>query len=63
MLHRYLCDLLPRYCKLFCGEAQVLGKIKGVVSNVEDPELERELKRLTRSKSLAAFREAVAELL
>ena len=62
MLHRYLTALLPRYCELFCGDSQVLGKIKGVVSNVMDPELERELKTLTRAKSLQAFREAVAVL-
>ncbi|HBA86997.1 MAG TPA: dihydrouridine synthase [Geobacter sp.] len=63
LLHRYLSDLLPRYCDLFCGDAQVLGKIKGVVSNVEDPELERELKQLKRSKNLNAFRIALQELL
>ena len=62
MLHRYLTSLLPGYCALFCGDAQVLGKIKGVVSNVEDPELERELKQLTRAKTLQAFRAAIDEL-
>jgi tRNA-dihydrouridine synthase B len=62
MLHRYLNALLPRYSSLFCGDAQVLGKIKGVVANVEDRELERELKKLTRSKTLQAFKEAVEEL-
>ena len=62
MLHRYLSDLLPLYCKLFCGDMQVLGKIKGVVSNVEDDELERELKQLKRSKTLHTFRSALVEL-
>ncbi|WP_455423168.1 tRNA dihydrouridine synthase [Citrifermentans bremense] len=62
MLHRYLSDLLPLYCALFYGNAQVLGKIKGVVSNVEDAELERELKKLTRSKTLEAFHAALEEL-
>lgn len=62
MLHRYLSELLPRYCDLFCGDSQVLGKIKGVVSNVEDPELDQELKQLKRSKTLQAFRAAVEGL-
>lgn len=62
MLHRYLSDLLPRYCALFCGDMQVLGKIKGVVSQVEDPELTRELKQLTRAKNLHAFRAALETL-
>ena len=62
MLYRYLNDLLPLYCELFCGDAQVLGKIKGVDSQVEAPELERELKKLKRAKTLAAFRCATEEL-
>jgi tRNA-dihydrouridine synthase B len=62
MLHRYLSELLPRYCDLFCGDSQVLGKIKGIVSNVEDPELDQELKQLKRSKTLQAFRAAVEGL-
>jgi tRNA-dihydrouridine synthase B len=53
---------LPLYCELFCGDSQVLGKIKGVVANVEDPELDKMLKQLTRSKTLGAFRAAVEEL-
>jgi tRNA-dihydrouridine synthase B len=62
MLRRYLVDLLPLYRELFCGDAQVLGKIKGVVANVEDPELDRELKQLKRSKTLQGFVAAIEEL-
>jgi tRNA-dihydrouridine synthase B len=62
MLRRYLADLLPRYCELFCGDAQVLGKIKGVVANVEDTQLDQELKQMKRSKTLHAFREAMEKL-
>ena len=62
MLRRYLSDLLPLYSKLFCGDTQVLNKVKGVVASVEDPELDRELKKLKRSKTLQAFREVVEEL-
>jgi len=62
MLYRYLSGLLPLYGALFCGDAQVLGKVKGVVSQVEDAELERELKQLTRAKTLDAFRSVMGEL-
>lgn len=62
MLRRYLDGLLPRYGKLFCGDAQVLAKVKGVVSNVEDPELDQELKRLKRSKTLGDFKSVLGEL-
>ena len=62
MLQRYLSELLPLYGRLFCGDSQVLGKIKGVVANVEDDELDRELKQLKRAKTLQAFVAALADL-
>ena len=62
MLRRYLIGLLPLYRELFCGDSQVLGKIKGVVANVEDPELDKVLKQLKRSKTLNAFQAAVEEM-
>ncbi|WP_246399196.1 tRNA dihydrouridine synthase [Geomonas silvestris] len=62
MLRRYLDGLLPLYGKLFCGDAQVLAKVKGVVSNVEDPELDQELKRLKRAKTLGDFKSVLGEL-
>jgi tRNA-dihydrouridine synthase len=62
MLRRYLIGLLPLYRELFCGDAQVLGKIKGVVANVEDQELDKVLKQLKRSKTLNAFQAAVEEM-
>ena len=40
----------------------MLGKIKGVVANVEDPELDKVLKLLKRSKTLDGFKAAIAEL-
>jgi len=62
MLRRYLSELLPLYSELFCGDAQVLGKIKGVVANVEDAELDQELKTLKRAKTLNAFKSVMGEL-
>lgn len=51
----YLQGMEVRYRQLFCGDLQVLGKLKAIVSHMNDPELERELKGLRRAKSLAAF--------
>jgi len=62
MLRRYLVGLLPLYRELFCGDSQVLGKIKGVVANVEDLELDKVLKQLKRAKTLQAFQAFVEEL-
>ncbi|MBJ6726129.1 tRNA-dihydrouridine synthase family protein [Geomonas sp. Red875] len=62
MLKQYLERLLPGCRKLFCGDMQVLCKMKGVVANVEDPEMDRELKQLKRAKTLEAFEKEFGEL-
>jgi len=54
-LQWYLRNLLPRYGELFCGEAQVLGKIKAVVTTMDDPAFEKILKRLKKSLSIHAL--------
>lgn len=55
----YLNRVLVAYRELFCGDHQVLGKLKGVVACMEDPVLQRLVKRLRRCRSLDAF---IAEL-
>jgi len=58
----YLTEMTVRYCGLFCGDMQVLGKLKAIVSQMDDPELEKTLKELRRAKNLAAFRSTLAKL-
>lgn len=56
-LGTYLAELLSRYQELFCGERQILSKMKEVLCQVRDPavmDLARELKR---SSSLLKFRD------
>src|SRR6266567_263869 len=55
LLQRYLRDLLARYRELFCGDAQVLGKLKAVLATMDDPCFERHFKQLRKSKDLRAF--------
>jgi tRNA-dihydrouridine synthase len=54
-LGRYLLAMLPPYRELFCGDLQVLGKLKAIVSHMDDGEMAKTLKGLRRAKSLAAF--------
>jgi hypothetical protein len=54
-LGSYLREMKVRYSGLFCGDMQVLGKLKAIVSQMNDAELEKQLKELRRAKSLAAF--------
>lgn len=56
-VHQYLSDLLERYGELFCGEAQVLCKMKAVLCYIGDPALESSIRKLKRAKNLATFRE------
>jgi len=61
-LHRYLAGLLERYWELFCGETQILCKMKAVLCYVGDVELERAIRKMKRAKNFAAFTENLAAL-
>jgi tRNA-dihydrouridine synthase B len=54
--------ILARYQDLFCGEVQVLSKLKGVLATMADPLFEAELLALRRIKTLPAFRKRLAEI-
>jgi tRNA-dihydrouridine synthase len=54
-LYRFICDLLPRYLEKFCGERQALMKLKDVLNFIPDPELQRDLGKLKRTTTIAAF--------
>lgn len=62
MLHRYLRELLARYGKLFCGEAQVLAKIKEVFNFMDDPFFEKTIKQLRKTKNMQTFATLLNEL-
>lgn len=61
-LREYLLELLDRYKELFCGEQQVVSKMKEVVVQVRDQEFRKPVKRLLRSKGLDGFVEIVERL-
>jgi tRNA-dihydrouridine synthase B len=54
-LGRYLREMLIRYGLLFCGDTQVLYKVKEIIAYLDDPELAKPLKELRRAKTLRAF--------
>jgi len=61
-LHSYLTSLLASYQKLFCGETQVLNKIKGVITTMDDPALAASRKKLLKSRTISAFTTYLSEL-
>ncbi len=62
MLRRYLRDLLDRYSEIFCGDVQILGKVKAALSQMEDPELAKEVKRLKKALKLKTFAALIDEI-
>lgn len=62
LLCRYLRELAVRYRNLFCGDLQVLGKLKGVLAPMDDPCLEHILKDLRKARNLQKFLAAIENL-
>ncbi len=61
-LRDYLAELLGRYEELFCGEQQILAKMKEVLAHLHDPELAKTVRQLRRCKRRVQFAEILAEL-
>ena len=53
MLHRYLTDLLGRYRTLFCGERQILDKVKNVLSFIEITPFSSQITKMKRVNNIA----------
>lgn len=62
MLSRYLGELLTRYQGLFCGEAQILAKIKEIVGTINDPTFEKDFQHLKKVRCIEMFRDRLAGL-
>ena len=54
-LGSYLRAIMESYVRLFCGEMQVLGKLKAIVKHMDDAEMAKLLKKLARAGSLREF--------
>ena len=53
MLHRYLKELLRLYSDLFCGERQILDKVKNVLSFIDTPAFSKRITKMKRVHNLA----------
>jgi tRNA-dihydrouridine synthase len=58
-LGRYLREILIRYGRLFCGDTQVLNKVKEIIAYLDEPKLAKPLKELRRAKTVWAFEAAL----
>lgn len=61
-LGRFLRGMMNRYGRLFCGDTQVLQKLKEIIAYQDDPELAKPLKALKRAKTLRDFEAALQKM-
>ena len=61
-LNEYLHGLLERYRELFCGEQQVLAKMKEVLVQIRDPEFGDAVKKLLRTKGIEKFEKGLEKI-
>jgi len=54
-LRDYLQELLASYQELFCGDQQVLWKMKEIVAFITDPCFSKQMRKLKKAKSLSEF--------
>jgi tRNA-dihydrouridine synthase B len=54
-LRDYLQELLASYQELFCGDQQVLWKMKEIVALITDPCFSKQMRKLKKAKSLSEF--------
>jgi len=55
MLRYYLSGLLERYQGQFCGEQQILGKVKTVFATMDAPDFAKQIKGLKKARSIQQF--------
>lgn len=57
----FLAEVLAEYTDIFHGDAQVLSKLKQVMAQIDDPALQRWLKKLRKQKRVAGLQGALAQ--
>lgn len=62
VLHRYLQALEVRYREIFCGDTQILNKLKESLAFTNAPSLARTVKQLRRAGKLSDFSRLVAAI-
>lgn len=62
LLRHYLSELLKRYSTLFCGEQQILGKVKTVLATMDDDAFSKQYKALRKARTIQQFAALLAAL-
>jgi tRNA-dihydrouridine synthase len=62
LLRRYLGEVAKRYAELFCGDTQVLGKIREILKLIDDPSFVKIMDKLKKCRNLELFNALLAQL-
>jgi tRNA-dihydrouridine synthase len=62
LLRRYLTEVSGRYAALFCGDVQVLGKLREILKLIDDPAFAKIIEKLKKCRSVQVFNATLAEL-
>jgi len=62
MLRYYIEEILVRYRSLFCGDAQILARMKDILSTIDDTGFEKSFKSMKKAGRVTAFSDALKEL-
>ena len=60
-LQDYLQELFLRYQELFCGDQQVLWKMKEVLTYIKDPCFSKQVRNLKKTRNFTRFSELLGE--
>jgi len=61
-LRDYLQELFTCYQKLFCGDQQVLWKMKEVLTYIKEPCFSKQVRKLKKTKSLTEFSDLLKDI-
>ncbi|ABA88158.2 tRNA dihydrouridine synthase-like flavin mononucleotide-binding domain protein [Syntrophotalea carbinolica DSM 2380] len=62
LLRRYLTEVADRYAERFCGDTQVLGKLREILKLIDDPAFVQLIDKLKKCRKLSLFNALLAEL-
>ena len=62
LLRGYLTEVAGRYAERFCGDTQVLGKLREVLKLIDDPAFAKTIEKLKKCRNRSLFNTLLAEL-
>lgn len=62
LLRGYLAEVAGRYTERFCGDTQILGKLREILKLIDDPAFAKTIEKLKKCRNMPLFHALLAEL-